>query len=156
MRTDDPGELADDPIARSRGAEGNPGYLFRLAHQAFRTALEDALRPFGLSVSQYGALSIFDTVAELSSAELARTAAVTPQSMNAVVHALIDKGLLDCRPHPSHGKVVVLRLSRRGRTLLDRSTPVVRELERVLLGTLSSRDAQVVRTWLAGIPARLA
>jgi DNA-binding MarR family transcriptional regulator len=143
----------DDLLVRARGPDGNLGYLFRLAHQAFRARLEDALRPHGLSVPQYGALSIFDIAVEISSAELARLSAVTPQTMNTVVHQLLDKGLLDRRPHPAHGKVVTLRLTRRGRTLLDNSTPAVRAVEHALLAPVNERDAQVIRRWLAGSQA---
>lgn len=65
--------------AAKRGTADNLGFRFRLAHQAFRHALTDTLAPYELTVPQYGALSAFDTAAEMSSAELARLAAVTPR-----------------------------------------------------------------------------
>ena len=89
-------------------------------------------------------------------AELARVALVTPQSINAVVHQLVGKGLLERRSHPGHGKVVVLRLSRRGRALLDTSTPAVRAVEQAALAGVGERDGQAVRRWLAGVPRHLA
>lgn len=105
-------------------------------------------------------LTAFEAVPELSSAELARVAAVTPQTMNTLVHHLVERGLLDRRPHPAHGKVVLLRLSRRGRRLLDQATPAVRvvelELEQAALEGLTEREALVVTTWLSGVADRLA
>jgi len=142
-----------DPAA-TRGSADNLGFRFRLAHQAFRHALTGALAPYELTVPQYGALSAFDTAAEMSSAELARLAAVTPQTMNALVHQLVKRSLLERRGHPTHAKVVVLHLSRRGRRLLDRATPDVRAIEQVAFDGLSDHDTQVVNTWLARVGAR--
>lgn len=120
-----------------------------------RIGLADALAPHRLSVAQYGALSVFDVLAELSSAELARISAVTPQSMNTIVHELVDQGLLDRQRHPTHGKIVVLRLSRRGRRRLDHATAAVRPVEDRLLQSLSPAKAQTVRAWLADVPSQL-
>jgi DNA-binding MarR family transcriptional regulator len=144
----------DSDPAATRGSGDNLGFRFRLAHQAFRRALTDALAPYELTVPQYGALSAFDTAAEMSSAELARLAAVTPQTMNALVHQLVKRSLLERRGHPTHAKVVVLHLSRRGRRLLDQATPKVRATEHAALDEINDHDAQVVNTWLVWVAAR--
>ena len=52
--------------------QANLGYLFRLAFQRFRVALEDELEAFGLSSQEYGVLSVFETRTELSTSDLAR------------------------------------------------------------------------------------
>lgn len=108
-----------------------------------------------LSVPQYGALSVFDVAADLSSAELARISQVTPQSMNEIVHQLVDTGLLQRSRHPTRGKVLVLSLSPEGRNRLDKSTRAVRDVEHALLDGLSRRDEQAIRTWLTSVPTRL-
>jgi len=140
--------------AATRGTADNLGFRFRLAHQAFRHALTDALAPYELTVPQYGALSAFDTAAEMSSAELARLAAVTPQTMNTLVHQLVKRNLLKRRAHPTHAKVIILHLSRRGRRLLDQATPEVRAIEHAALNEINDHDAHVVNTWLASVAAR--
>jgi len=140
-------------LAAIRGADGNPGHLFRLAHQAWRAALDGALRPYGLTVPQYGALSVFDYTDEASSAELARIAAVTPQSMNTVVQQLRTMGLFGSRPGP--GKIVMLRLTGAGRQMLDRTTLEVRRVEDALLADLSAEESRTVRAWLAAVPDRI-
>src|SRR5690242_4377950 len=77
----------------SPAADANLGYLFRLAYQRFRAALERELRDFGLSAQEYGVLSVFETRAELSTSELARLAQVTRQTMHAAVLRLEAAGL---------------------------------------------------------------
>jgi len=80
--------------------------------------------------------------------------AVTPQTMNALVHQLVKRSLLERRDHPTHAKVVVLHLSRRGRRLLDHATPAVRAIEHAALDEINDHDAQVVNTWLARVGER--
>jgi hypothetical protein len=50
-----------DALTNDPGPEANLGYLFRLAHQRFRAALEDALHETGLSAQEYVILSVFET-----------------------------------------------------------------------------------------------
>lgn len=150
------GVVDEDVVAAVRGPEGNLGYLFRLGHQSFRAAIADALALHQLSPPQYGALSAFDAVPELSSAELARLTAVTPQTMNTLVHQLLERELLTRRPHPTHGKVVILQLSEQGRRILDRATPAVRAVEHTALTGLTQRETRIVTTWLAELTSRFA
>lgn len=142
---------AESRISSPGGANASLGYLFRVAHQAFRRSLETALAPHGLSVAQYSALSLFRVRPELTSADLARLADVTPQSMNLVVQQLVEHGLLERHPHPDHGRMLMLRPTARGRRLLDEATAPVREVERATLTGLSADEAAVVRRWLSGI-----
>jgi DNA-binding MarR family transcriptional regulator len=133
------------------GPDANFGYLFRLAHQRFRARLDTALEPFGLSARLYGTLSVFDRHAELSSAELARMAAVSPPSMHATTQQLIEAGLLGRAAHPGHGRIILLRLTTKGRHTLNTATQAVRAIEAQTLARLSSAEQQTVRRWLADI-----
>jgi DNA-binding MarR family transcriptional regulator len=131
--------------------EANLGYLFRLAHQRFRAALEDELQDLGLSAQEYVILSVFETKPELSSSELARITQVTRQTMHAAVLELEKAGLLERRRR--NQRVVLLRPTRRGRQILDAATERVRAVERTALAGRSSNEERLVRTWLADIAA---
>lgn len=89
----------------------------------------------------------------MSSAELARLAAVTPQTMNALVHQLAQRDLLEQRPHPTHRKVIGLCLSPEGHALLDRATPAVRAVERAAFRDLPMSHTRIVTDWLATVIA---
>ena len=136
------------PVA---GPEANLGYLFRLAHQRFRAALDDRLRDLGLSAQEYGVLSVFDRRPELSTSDLARVAQVTRQTMHTAVNRLEGSGLLERRAR--NQRVVLLRLTRRGRDRLRVATERVREVESLVLAGLSRSDERAVRAWLAGVAA---
>ncbi len=129
----------------------NLGYLFRLAHQRFRAALEAALEDSGLSAQEYVVLSVFETRPELSSSELARITQVTRQTMHAAVLALETAGLLERRR--KNQRVVLVRPTVRGREALKAATERVREVERTALAGLTRQDERAVRSWLASIAA---
>jgi len=129
--------------------DANLGYLFRLAHQRFRAALEAGLADLGLSAQEYVVLSVFETRAELSTSELARLTQVTRQTMHAAVVALETAGLLERRAR--NQRVVLVRPTERGREALEAATARVREVERDALAGLSRDEERAVRTWLAGI-----
>jgi DNA-binding MarR family transcriptional regulator len=133
------------------GPEANLGYLFRLAHQRFRAALDEGLEGLGLTAQEYGILSVFDTRTEVSSSELARLTRVTRQTMHTAVLGLEAAGLVERRP--KNQRVVVVRPTRRGRKVLDAATERVRVIERTALAGLSRNDERVIRNWLANLAA---
>jgi DNA-binding MarR family transcriptional regulator len=133
------------------GPDANLGYLFRLAHQRFRAALEDAVHDLGLSAQEYVILSVFETRPELSSSELARITQVTRQTMHTAVLALETAGLL--RRNSANRRVVLVRPTAQGREILAAATRRVRAVERTALDGLSPHEQGVVRTWLAGLAA---
>jgi DNA-binding MarR family transcriptional regulator len=127
----------------------NLGYLFRLAHQRFRTMLEDALEDLGLSAQEYVILSVFETRSELSTAELARITQVTRQTMHASVLELETARLIERRP--KNQRVVLVSPTQRGRRTLAAATDRVRAVEQTALAGLSRSEERVVRTWLANL-----
>jgi DNA-binding MarR family transcriptional regulator len=129
--------------------EANLGYLFRLAYQRFRAALDDALQDLALSAQEYVILSVFETRPELSTSELARITHVTRQTMHAAVLALESAGLLERRP--KNQRVVLVRLTKRGRKTLGAATDRVRAVERTALAGLNRDDERTVRAWLANV-----
>jgi DNA-binding MarR family transcriptional regulator len=140
-----------DDVTNSPGPEANLGYLFRLAHQRFRAALDDALQDLGLSAQDYVVLSVFETRPELSTSELARITQVTRQTMHTAILGLETAGLL--QRVPKNQRVVLVRPTRRGLKTLDAATIRVRAVERDALGGLSRSDEQAVRVWLANLAA---
>jgi DNA-binding MarR family transcriptional regulator len=132
-------------------SQANLGYLFRLAFQRFRGALEEELRDLGLSAQEYGLLSLFESRSELSTSELARLAQVTRQTMHSAVLGLESAGLVERRA--KNRRVVLLRPTKRGREHLQAATERVRAVERAALAGLSGDEERTVREWLAGVAA---
>ena len=129
--------------------EANLGYLFRLASQHFRGALDAALEAFELSSQEYGVLSLFETRPELSTSELARILQVKRQTMHTAVLGLESAGLVNRRSMNS--RVVLVGPTERGRERLEAATERVRALERTALAGLTDDEERIVRRWLAGV-----
>jgi DNA-binding MarR family transcriptional regulator len=132
--------------------EANLGYLFRLAHQRFRALLDSELEDLGLSAQEYGILSVFETRPELSTSELARISQVTRQTMHTSILSLEAAGLVERSAR--NQRVVLVRLTTRGRSCLEAATRRVRVVEHAALADLSREDERTIRAWLASLAAR--
>jgi DNA-binding MarR family transcriptional regulator len=140
-----------DTLTSALEPEANLGYVFRLAHQRFRAALEDGLQDVGISAQEYVILSVFETRRELSTSELARLTQVTRQTMHTAVLGLETAGLIERRP--KNQRVVLVRPTKRGHRALAAATDRVRAVERAALAGLTAAEQRVVRTWLANLAA---
>jgi DNA-binding MarR family transcriptional regulator len=140
-----------DTLTSGPEPEANLGYVFRLAHQRFRAALEDALQDVGISAQEYVILSVFEARPELSTSELARLTQVTRQTMHTAVLELETAGLIERRP--KNQRVVLVRPTKRGRRALAAATDRVRAVEQAALAGLSATEQRVVRTWLTTLAA---
>ena len=131
-----------------RGEEGRIGYLLVQAHHTFASAMDTALRPHGLSRAQFGTLSVVVRQPGLSSADLARAVMVTPQAINLLVTSLERDGLVERRPHPTHGRILEIHATKRGIRRLDQAYPAVIELEDRISAGMNERQVATIKRWL--------
>ncbi|GAA3553153.1 MarR family transcriptional regulator [Microlunatus spumicola] len=136
----------------SQGADGidletSLGYLLKEASSALRTAMEEVLRPLGLTITQYSCLELLGQRPGLSGSELARGAFVTRQSMNVLLQALEREGHVTRSVEAPVGKVLPTQLTPLGRRCLEQATAAVRSIEvRMLSGLGEAEQAAVARS----------
>ena len=140
---------------RYRGAEGHSGYLLRQACYEFRGAMELALQAQGLSAAQYTALSVLARDPGLSGADLARACNTTPQATNGVLATLEREGLVERRPHPTHGRILQATLTGEGQQRLEAATPAVRALEAAVEDGFTPAQIAVIKAWLIQTAQRM-
>jgi len=140
---------------RYRGAEGHSGYLLRQASYEFRGAMELALTPHGLTAAQYTALSVLARDPGLSGADLARACNTTPQAANGVLVTLERQGLIERRPHPTHGRILQASLTGEGQRRLEGATPDVRKLEAAVEDGFTADEIAAVKAWLVQAAQRM-
>lgn len=116
------------------------GYLLKEASGALRAAMDEVLRPLGLSVTQYSCLELLGQRPGLSGSELARGTFVTRQSMNVLLQGLERDGLVARPTEAPVGKVLPTRLTPRGRRSLEKATVAVRSVEVRMLAGLSETE----------------
>ena len=120
--------------------ETSLGYLLKEASSALRAAMEEVLRPLGMTVTHYSCLELLSQRPGLSGSELARGAFVTRQSMNVLLQALERDGLVTRPAAAPVGKVLPTRLTPRGRRSLARATVAVRSVEARMLAGMSEAE----------------
>ena len=124
-----------DPMAKRLG------YALKRAQHAFRTRMDEGLRPLGLSAAQYAVLSAGELEPGLSNAALARAAFVTPQTMQGIIANVERDGLVARAADPSHGRILKTELTERGRIVLADAHKVSARLEEVMIKAVGRYQA---------------
>lgn len=118
--------------------------------------MEEALRPLGVTLGQYTALSVLERRGGLSSAQLARRHFVTPQAMQQLVAGLGRDDLVERRPDAGNKRILRIWLTVRGDEVLAACHAVVADVERRMLAALEPGEADVFALALERCLAALA
>ena len=122
------------------------GYLLKEASSALRSAMEEVLRPLGMTMTHYSCLELLAQRPGLSNSELARGAFVTRQSMNVLLQNLEREGFVTRPTEARVGKVLPTELTPRGRESLKKASAAVRSVElRMLSGMTEAEQAGALR-----------
>jgi len=119
-------------------------YPLKQASAALRAAMDDALRPLGMTITRYSCLELLAQRPGSSSSDLARGAFVTRQSMNVLLQALEHEGLVSRPAQAPVGKVLPVQLTAVGREHLARASAAVRAVEVRMLADLSPDEQAAV------------
>ncbi|MFJ3671478.1 MarR family winged helix-turn-helix transcriptional regulator [Streptomyces sp. NPDC090106] len=120
--------------------ETSLGYLLKEASSALRAAMEEVLRPLGMSVTHYSCLELLAQRPGLSNSELARGAFVTRQTMNVLLQALERDGYVTRPAQAPVGKVLPAQLTPSGRRSLEKASAAVRSVEARMLAGLTETE----------------
>jgi DNA-binding MarR family transcriptional regulator len=131
------------------------GYLLKEAATALRVAMEEVLRPLGMSVTHYSCLEILAQRPGSSNSELARGAFVTRQSMNVLLQSLERDGAVIRPAEDAVGRALPARLTPKGRQDLARATAAVRGVELRMTAGLSEDEQRDARRILRGMVGSL-
>lgn len=89
-------------------------YLLKQAVHVMQRRTDVALRAVGLNTAKYVVLRLLRERPDLSSAQLARRAFLSPQAMNSMIMNLEKLGLVTRRQHPENARVSLTRLTEEG------------------------------------------
>ncbi|WP_405418763.1 MarR family winged helix-turn-helix transcriptional regulator [Pseudonocardia alni] len=131
-------------------------YLVKRLQMAERARMEEALRPLGVTLAQYTALSVLERRGGLSSAQLARRHFVTPQAMQQLVAAMERDGIVERRPDPDNRRILQVWLTPHGDATLACCHAAAGVVERRMLDALEPDQAEVFADALERCLAALA
>jgi DNA-binding MarR family transcriptional regulator len=108
----------DDAIA-GYTLEQQVGHLLRRAHQRHTTIFQDGMGDAQLTPTQYAALAKIRDVGQISQNQLGRLTAMDPATIQGVVQRLAARGLVDRAPDLDDRRLTLLRLTAKGRALIQ-------------------------------------
>ncbi|MDR7187779.1 DNA-binding MarR family transcriptional regulator [Microbacterium sp. BE35] len=131
-------------------AEHAPRILYQVkqVELAVRGRLDAVVRPHGITVTQYTALTVLEQHPEMSSAQLARHAFVSAQAMEGIVRALEGAGLIERARDPQNRRRMTISLTPAGVTLLTACRDDVDRIEGEAFASLSAQQRGQLGRWL--------
>jgi DNA-binding MarR family transcriptional regulator len=124
------------------------GYLLRHAQHAWQLALDDALRPLGISGAGFGVLRMIQQQPGSSGAALAAESIYSPQATQQILVTLEAAGLVERRADPHDGRRRLAYLSGRGSDVLTEAYRRASGLEERMTAGLSEAEFHQFRAWL--------
>ena len=103
-----------------------------------------AEHPHELSIAQFQVMARLAQAGPMTTAELALLEAVKPQSMGATIVPLERDGLVAREPHPTDGRQMLLRLTRKGEDIRNHSKTATRQWLLGAIGRLSRDDQRAL------------
>lgn len=130
-------------------------YLIKQTQHALRTAMDRALAQSSLTTPQYAALTHLESTPDVTAAELARRAFVTPQTMQRLVEGLEAAQLVARTPHPQSRRAVCVALTAKGRRRVASCHARIDAVETQMLSALSEAESRrlagLLRTCIASL-----
>jgi DNA-binding MarR family transcriptional regulator len=130
-------------------------YVVARLDRALRREIDEVVRPHGLTLARYTALSVIARRDGLSNAQLARRSYITPQSMSQVIAALESDGLIERQPDRSHRRILRATPTAKGRRVLASCDRAVDSLERDMLADVPSQERDALIAHLTSCVRRL-
>jgi DNA-binding MarR family transcriptional regulator len=134
-----------------RGESGHIGYLLRQAGAAHRLRMERSLADLEVTPPQFVVLTMLAAYPGISGADIARLAALTPQTVSVIVANLERAGAIARRPHAVHGRIQQIEVTEQGEALLKQCRTRVRKVEAEMTKGFTPDEEQVIRRWLVNI-----
>ncbi|CAM2156427.1 DNA-binding MarR family transcriptional regulator [Paraburkholderia tropica] len=125
-------------------------YLIGQLDRIVKRRLNEVLSQFGLTLPQFTVLSVLNARGQMTNAQLAERSFITPQSANEVVKNMEGKGWVLREDHPTHGRLVHLRLTSEGLRLLHECDAAIDEVESSMLRGLDQFPEESLRGMLQG------
>jgi DNA-binding MarR family transcriptional regulator len=146
---------SSDPQAAERAAayvlEDQVGFLLRCAHQRASEVFGEVMGRFGVTPTQFAALTKLDDLGSVSQNQLGRLTRMDPATISGVVGRLIARGFVRQSPDAHDARLVQLALTAAGRAAVREMKAVGAEVSRRTLEPLSPSEAAMLLAALAKI-----
>ncbi len=129
-------------------AEESPGFLLWRASTLWRRAIEEVLKPLGLTHPQFVVLASTGWLTRegkrASQVEIGRQAALDPNTTSQVLRSLQSKGLIE-RPHMANERSKHPILTAAGTKSLAKALPAVERADATFFGTVNLKESKILK-----------
>ncbi|AXE95135.1 MarR family transcriptional regulator [Burkholderia sp. A27] len=139
---------AEPAVTRTRRPSLRLAYVIGSLDRILRRRMTEALAPLGLTLAQFTALSVLEAKGQASNAQVAERSFITPQSANEVMNAMASRNWVSREPDPTHGRIVLLRLTDEGRAVLRECEQAVKTIEKQMMAGIELEAAGALQTHL--------
>jgi len=140
-----------EPGEGKRGESGYLGYLLRQASSAVRLAMERVFEDLDVTTPQFLVMTMINAYPGASSADVARLAQLTPQTISLIVSNLEKNGRVTRVVSPTHGRIQQMALTEEGKTLLTECRERASIIENRLSDSIPPGLEPAIRRWLVEI-----
>lgn len=140
-----------EPGEGKRGERGHLGYLLRQASSAVRTSMERAFADLDVTPPQFLVMTMVHAYPGASSADVARLAMLTPQTISLIVANLEKSGRLTRVTSSDHGRIQRMELTEAGTALLAECRQRTQRIEARLSATIPPGLEPAIRQWLVEV-----
>ncbi len=112
----------------------------------YRSRIEEAMRPTGVTLPQLRALHAIDQAGgDVSAASIARQCHVTPQTLQSILARATREGWIVRGTSQRNGRIVTAALTPAGRQILAMATATAAEADAVIWEGISLKDMETMR-----------
>lgn len=117
-------------------------YLIGRVDHSLKYYIREQLKPIGLTVSQYTALSILAAHDSVNNAKLAELSMISPQSANEMVRIMEKKAWIIRTPHATDSRIIQIKLSDLGVQLLEEGNAKIAVIEKKMMAKLNDKQVR--------------
>ena len=116
---------------------------------------EEALKPHRLSIAMWRVIAVLASGGSRRQIDLAVLTSIDASTLSRLITRLVRMGLVTRARSTSSNREVAVKLSGKGRALVDRLIPVARDYERTAIAGLTAAELALVKRCLRRIYANM-
>jgi len=139
-----PGRRVKRPPTSANTEAGELVWLVGEAFRQTRRPIDQLVRDFGVTATQFGILIRLSDNPGLSAAEVARHNFISAQAAHVALTTLENKGLVTRLPKRNGSRVVGVELTRKGNRVIDRCQQAVAPVGEAFVAPLSAEERRAL------------
>jgi DNA-binding MarR family transcriptional regulator len=132
--------------------------LLNQAMNLLNERFKAAIKPYGISISQWRTLAALTYADDMSLTDIVRLTSIGQPTLSRIVDGLVEKGLVRAAPRAADARFVAITLTESGRSLVDQVWPIAWSHSEDAVAGWDEADAaafhRLLRKFVAGLRDR--